>query len=419
MRPILVAPVLLVLCVVFQPSQAQEPNALVAPEGIKPVPTRVQSTNDAKRTRELLRFGVQRRVDRGAAVAAGDEQANKAIERALNWFVATQKADGSWDGDNTSRIGTTGLAMLSFMGYGITHAERLNKSSIQVGDTGHRDALVKAVAWMLKQVAADGSLRDGGRMYDQGIGTYALCEAYGLTGDASLKEACEKAVAFIVKGQNESSGGWRYVPAASANTEKGDLSVSGFQIMAVESARHSGLKIPDNTFKLAKDFLDSRSSGSALGLYGYHKDEPSPKPAMTAVGMFCQQLLFENGTQPNVSRIEESASYIRANLPSVENVNYYYWWYGSYAMGYHSNVSWGEWYWGAKERPDYPGLGTILLDRQVSSGDNAGSWSPEGYMAAGFGRHVTTAFVVLALEVPYRFISIPNSNGSIRINLRR
>ncbi len=394
--------------------QAQE----AAPAPISPVSTRVQSTNDSKRTREMLRFGAQRRLDRGAAVEAGDEQANKAIEKALNWFVATQKPDGNWDGGNTSSIGTTGLIMISFMGYGITHAERPDKQSTQVvGDTRHRDALAKAVAWMLKQVSPDGSLRDGGRMYDQGIGAYALCEAYGLTGDTRLKDACEKAVAFIVKAQNESSGGWRYVPAASANTEKGDLSVSGFQIMAVESARHSGLKVPDGAFKNARSFLDSRSSGSALGLYGYHKDEPLPKPTMTAVGMFCQQLLLEDGTQPNVPRMEESASYIRANLPSVENVNYYYWWYGSYAMGYHSDSAWTEWYWGTKERPDYPGLGTILLDRQMTSGDNAGSWTPEGYMAAGFGRHVTTAFVVLALEAPYRFVS--NSRGLIRRNLRR
>lgn len=414
MNPILL---LFILFLLVGPTQAQE----ATPAVIKPVSTRAQSTNDSKGIRELLRFGVLRRAERAAAAEAGDSKANEAIERALNWFVDTQKPDGSWDGGNTSRIGTTGLVMISFMGYGILHVETSTParklSRTAASDDRHRAALAKAVDWMLKQVSSDGSLRDGGRMYDQSIGTYALCEAYGLSGDTRLKEVCEKAVAFIVKTQNQSSGGWRYSPTSASSAEKGDLSVSGFQIMAIESARYSGLKVPAEAFKLAGSFLDSRSSGTSAGLYGYHKDEPLPKPSMTAVGMFCQQLLLEDGTQPNVSRMGESANYLRANLPSVENVNYYYWWYGSYAMEYHSEVAWNEWYWGAKETPDYPGLGTILLDRQVKSGGTAGSWDPEGYMAAGFGRHVTTAFVVLALEAPYRFVS--TSQGLIRRNLRR
>ncbi len=397
------------------PAQAQESAAAT----LNPVSTRVQSTNDSKRTRELLRFGVARRIDRAAAAEAGDSEANKAIERALNWFVDTQKPDGSWDGGNTSRIGTTGLVMISFMGYGIGHTEagQLVRIAGGAGDNRYRAAMAKAVDWMLKQVSSDGALRDGGRMYDQGIGTYALCEAYGLSGDTRLKEACEKAAAFIVKAQNQSSGGWRYAPASASDAEKGDLSASGFQIMAIESAKHSGLKVPDEAFKLARSFLESRSSGASSGLYGYHKSEPLPKPSMTAVGMFCQQLLLETGSQPNVSRMEEGASYLRANLPSVEDVNYYYWWYGSYAMEYHSELAWTQWYWGVKENPDYPGLGTILLDRQVKSGTTAGSWDPEGYMAKGFGRHVTTAFVVLSLEAPYRFHS--TSQGFVRRNLRR
>jgi hypothetical protein len=392
-------------------------NATTTPGAIA---TRVQPPTSSKAIRELIRFGVTRRENRAAAAQAGEENENKAIERALNWFVATQKIDGSWDGGNVSRIGTTGLIMISFMGYGVLHVEPPNtpQTASASSNPKYRAAMAKAVEWMLKQVSSDGSIRDSGRMYDQGIATYALCEAYGLAADASLKDACERAVAFIVKAQNRETGGWRYVPISSSKSEKGDLSVSGFQIMAIESAKYSKLAVPDTAFKLAREFLDSRSGGPQRGLYGYHNDRSLPTPAMTAVGMFCQRLLLESGAQLDVERVKESANYIRANLPSVEDVNYYYWWYGSYAMGYHSDQAWDEWYWGTKERPDYPGLGTILLDRQVKTGDLAGSWSPEGYMAERFGRHITTAFVILMMETPYRFSSLPSFRGFTRRGTR-
>ncbi len=69
-------------------------------------------------------------------------------------------------------------------------------------------------------------------MYAQGIATLALCEAYAMTGDDTLRPFAQKAVDFIVYAQNPNTGGWRYFPG-----QPGDTTVLGWQLMALRSAR--------------------------------------------------------------------------------------------------------------------------------------------------------------------------------------
>src|SRR5207245_2051162 len=70
----------------------------------------------------------------------------------------------------------------------------------------------------------DGSFTGAGDMYDNAIATMALCEAYGMTADPTLKNPAQIAVNYIVKAQH-SGGGWRYSPGTP-----GDTSVTGWQI---------------------------------------------------------------------------------------------------------------------------------------------------------------------------------------------
>ena len=170
-------------------------------------------------------------------------------------------------------------------------------------------------------------------MYDQGMGTMALAEAYGLTRDAKLLEPLQRCVAFIVAAQNKDTGGWRYIPG-----EEGDTSVFGWQVMALKSARLAGLQIPPETMQRAAQWLDRVGGGEQGGLYGYQ--DKAPRPAMAAEGMFCRQLL---GAAPTEPRMKETASYLQTLLPKDNDINFYYWYYGCLSLYQHQGPVWEEW----------------------------------------------------------------------------
>ena len=67
---------------------------------------------------------------------------------------------------------------------------------------------VKAgLGFLISKQGADGYF--GGSMYSHGIATIAICEAYGMTFDPSLKSPAQRAIRFIESAQDAEGGGWR------------------------------------------------------------------------------------------------------------------------------------------------------------------------------------------------------------------
>ena len=316
----------------------------------------------------------------------GDPQTEAAVERALAWLAKGQEADGRWaiarfGGQAGHDIASTAFALLCFYGWGETHT----------GKGPHQAILQKGVAWLAGQVQQDGNLT-GGRnngMYDQGVATLALAEAYAMTGDARLRPPLEKAVDFIVKAQNASHGGWRYIPGSSA----GDTSVFGWQVMALRSAQLGGLKVPPQAFERSRAWLARVGAGKHGGLYGYRQGRGNaPRHAMVAEGMFCRLMM---GESPGHARSHESARYLATAWPDPGNFNFYYWYYGSLALYQQQGPLWKEWNGRLKK---------LLVGRQKREGDVAGSWDPVGKWAGESGRLVVTAMATLSLEVYYRYL---------------
>jgi hypothetical protein len=224
-------------------------------------------------------------------------------------------------------------------------------------------------------------------MYDQGIATMALAEAYGMTKDPALLDPLRRAVGFIIRAQNK-EGGWRY----KYGSRDSDTSVVGWQVMALTSARMSGLRVPEDPFILARKYLKSVSSGKSGGRYSYQGNR-SPTPTMTAEAMFCQQIM---GVRPTDPMMEDSVSLIKINLPQKGRPNYYYWYYGCLSMFQHQGPVWELWNKQMKES---------LLSMQVRKGDAIGSWEPKGQWTSGKGgRVMSTAMSTLSLEVYYRYL---------------
>jgi hypothetical protein len=318
----------------------------------------------------------------------GSPGTETAVGNALAWLAAHQEPDGHWD---TAKYGgaaghnnaITGFALLAFLGAGIQHDQPGAK---------YQPVVAKAIEWLVAQTKPDGDVRgQGGTMYDQGIASAAIAEAYGLSKDQKLAATVSNVTSFIVKAQNKESGGWRYAPG-----DRGDTSVFGWQIMALKSAELAGIKVPASTYELADKWLLSVAAGEKGGLYGY--ESKNATPAMTAEGMFCHQLM---GDRPDDPRLQESAGYVGANIPDSKAVDIYYWYYGTLAMYQLHGPAWEVWNERMKEG---------LLATQVKDGADAGSWTPVGQWGAPCGRAGFTAMSALILEVYYRYLPMYSSS---------
>lgn len=321
----------------------------------------------------------------------GSEGTERAIALGLDWLTKHQEPDGRWD---MSKHGSTkayntagaGLALLCYYGWGIKHGEYGDASK----DPQHHEAVDKALAWLIEQQKPDGDLRGSSHqhaMYCHGIAAIALCEAYALTEDPKLKEPATLAIQFILNAQHD-AGGWRYTPG-----QAGDLSVTGWQLMALHSASMSGIEVPDEAFEKAKRFVDSVAYGKQGGRYGY-TGPSGGGPAMTPTGMFLRQLELE---PPTTARMNESAQHMKANMLKPGKRQLYYEYYATLALYQHQGPIWEQWNQSMKEN---------YLAAQTATGEHTGSWDPDidKNFAKRGGRVTTTALAILSLEVYYRLL---------------
>ena len=316
----------------------------------------------------------------------GGPETEAAVARALEWLKRNQWKDGRWNHRSGHSTGATGLAMLAYMGWGAKHTE----------PGPYQETLTKAVDWMLSK-ERNGDLRYRGDMYDHGIAAIALAEAYNLTKDERLRKPVERLVAFTIKAQNKETGGWRYRTYAEDPRDEGDLSVSGWQLMALKSARLGGMDVPNAPFVNAQKFLDSVEVGANGFQYQPGRTSSS---AMIAEGLFCQQIL--RGGEVN-AQMKQCVGLVQGRLPNSRKVDYYYWYYGSLAMRQTQGKAWET--WNDKLKP-------ILLHKQTKGGTNDGSWDPEGKNGSIAGRCVTTAMAALSLEVYYRYLPLSSPKWS-------
>ena len=310
----------------------------------------------------------------------GTEQTEAAIDRGLAFLAKSQEEDGRWDirkygGQGGHDVGATAFALLAFYGRGERHDE----------DCKYRDTVARGLEWLLSQQdRASGDMRgprpQHNAMYDHGIASLALIEAYGVTKDADLRPRAIAAIEFMTESQH-AGGGWRYRPG-----ERGDLSVTGWYIMALTSAQMSGIPVPEKTFEGSVKFLEFVRGGEHGGAYGY-TDPPgrqSNRHGMNAAGFFCSQLL---GTSPNAASSWETARILdkvgaRGDL--------YYVYYGTIAAYQHQGPVWRK--WRQQMQGDF-----------VKSQRDDGSWQAGGSHGGAMGRVIGTAITVLCLEAHYRY----------------
>lgn len=321
----------------------------------------------------------------------GSPGSEKAVMMALEWLARQQdKNRGSWSlkgpypggSSQENTVAATAMAVLAFQGAGHTHKSGKFKTNVQ-----------KGWEYLLKEQNADGDFYNGEgpwnhHIYSHGQAAIAICELYGMTKDAKYREPAVKATQFCVNSQHR-LGGWRYSPKGDSDT-----SVTGWVLMALQSARMAGLDVPAGTLEQAGRYLDKASSQGGAQ-YGYQASTSST-PTMTAEGLLCRQYL---GWKQNDERMNRGADYLlAAHLPSWSDRNVYYWYYATQMFHHLEGDRWKKWNGVMRD---------LLVQKQVKSGGNAGSWDPQGdKWGEEAGRLYTTCLSVFILEVYYRHLPL-------------
>jgi hypothetical protein len=348
------------------------------------------------------------RPDAGGVVVESED----AIERGLVFLAQHQRANGSWSlqgfpegASLISDTAATALAVMAFQGAGYNHRE-----------LAYREVIARGLAFLLSRQKENGDLfvplDDASNksvwLYSHALATIAVCEAYGMTQDATLREPAQRAIDFIIAAQQKERGGWRYSPAVGADT-----SVSGWMTMALKSGELAGLSVSPAIFGNIQHWLDTaQQSAGSPHLYCYNPYAPdSPEQrhgrvaskTMTAVGLLMR---LYTGWRPGDSNLTRGSNYLAANLPTDGNARQserdtYYWYYATQVMaqvGGENGQAWSD------------RLQPLLVKSQVRRGPLAGSWDPLLPIADRWGpqagRLYVTAMNLLSLEVEWRKLPV-------------
>jgi len=261
---------------------------------------------------------------------AGGATTEAAVLRALRWLKKNQNADGSWPG--TSPVAMSSFALLAFLAHGET------PQSPEFGA-----AVKKAIDFLLAKQGADGKFAGVSDGYSQIIGTYALCEAYGLTQHPSIKDAAIKALTLIVKGQHV-SGGFDY---SLAMNERDDSSVMAWACQALKAGKMAGLEtdVPGLDAACKRGIAGFKGNADASGGFGY---TGPGRTGLSGAGALCMQLLGA----PKSAEVQNTIKYLEtctfsfatpAQQPYGGGSAVYYWYYITQAKFHHSPETFAAW----------------------------------------------------------------------------
>lgn len=332
---------------------------------------------------------------RAVALGGGTTESERAVALGLKWIAEHQLPNGSWsfnhqlasscrgECNNPGKLdkafnGATGLALLPFLGAGVTH----------VNEGKYKTNVYNGINYLCRNGKAtkDGCvsyLENGGTIYSHGIVALCLTEAYGMTKDKKILPVAQGSLNYIYFHQDPNGGGWRYQPH-----QEGDASATGWQVSAIKTGYMSGLEVPKDVIRKASQFLDSVQTDSGAK-YGY--TDPGAGPTTTAIGLLDRMYLGWKPGNPNLQRGMEWLSKIG---PSKSDSYYNY--YATMTM-YNYNYNGPMWKkWNAVMREQ-------MVNSQSQDGHEKGSWYNNSSWTERGGRLYDTALSTMVLETYYRY----------------
>jgi hypothetical protein len=303
--------------------------------------------------------------------------ADKAVDRALEYLQHSQAKDGAWRSGAGKSPALTGLAVMAFLSAGHVPGEGKYGATVE-----------KGIRWVLAAQQPNGLISNDGStpMYHHGICALMLAESAGMTDDklgAEVRRGLVKAVGVILQAQRKQgphAGGWRY----QVRGVDGDISVTGWQVMALRAAKDLGCDVPVASIERAIEYI-KHCHEPVTGGY-YYQPHSTLTVACTGTSVLALEICGkeQHGTPDQL----RAGAYILKNPPWHAK-------YTPYAIYYCTQALYqlGDNYWQTYR----PRLHEYLLGSQRPNG----CWDFDA-----IGPDYCTATAVLALTVDYGFLPI-------------
>ena len=334
-----------------------------------------------------------------ASYEPSTEEIKAAIKRGLAFLAAQQHEEGWWP-EKSVRHGLSGLALMGFVAEGLPEfkgtidksAAFFKKSYVAPG-TFPRNAPMEA--------RLAGSLvgkRCGHFIYEHAIAVLAMAEYVHAHKDEEARKMVAEAVRLLIQSQNTAAkpkslggpadlknrffGGWKYFP----QNRTGDISASGWCLIALAAAETAGFKIPPHVRKDYTVFC-RKCFNEKVGGYGYEPGGGRVTNTTNSVGVLTTLLCV--GGKCDVVR--KGVQAIRKSFPCWEkegswgNYPFYYWYYASRAMYVAGGDYWKQW---------QGVVCPMLLKHQNADG----SWDA-AEAEEKLGKNYSTAIAILILQL--------------------
>ncbi|MBI2805383.1 MAG: terpene cyclase/mutase family protein [Planctomycetes bacterium] len=320
----------------------------------------------------------------GLAQGPPKDKLTESVDRGLVFLALLQEKDGAWQSGGVKHPAVSSLAVMAFLSAG--HVP---------GEGPYRETVEKGIRWVLSQQQANGSFGFAGfdEMYKQGICTMMLCEVVAMS-DAKIakeiKPKLELAVKVILQAQRGDAtvfnGGWRY----QRDSFDADLSVTGWQLLALRSARNIGCDVPAERIERAMKFVMQCREPRGGGFC--YMPGTMLTTACTGTGVLALELCGKD--RHHSPEALQGGAYLIRNPLQPQQVHFYYSaYYASQAM-----FQLGNNYWNIFR----PQLHKVLLESQQRNG----GWITNEPTGANY----STAMAILALTVEYRYLPIYQRN---------
>ena len=328
----------------------------------------------------------------------------RALQKGLQWLSKNQGPEGNW---NSNDLGVVGMGALAFLSAGYLPGRGRYGGTVE-----------RALNYVIRSAKPSGLLNVSNAqrdMYNHGLATFALGQAYGMTSDKKLSAVLDKALKLIANTQAE-DGGWDY--RARRQSRGHDLSLVVMQAKALRGAMDSGLEVSPEVVgsaiqsvrryyktKTGKNGLSNpRAAMLEAGQFTYSGGHGTL--AMAAAGVVCLQ---EFG-QYSDWRIGKNMDFIQkkiggetlpssrnGKLPCEDSYTLYYVGQALYQAG------------GTRWKQSYPKLRNYLVASQMLNASDStqdGLWRDHKRVGGQPGDLYGTAVACFILAMPNRYLPI-------------
>ena len=308
-----------------------------------------------------------------------------AVVKSLGFLAKEQLPSGAWKVDTFGEsTASTSLAVMSFLAAGHVPGE---------GPYGRQ--LERGIRWVVQHQKPNGMIvhkKSHGPFYSHGISTLMLAEAVGMLKEplaGECRKALQNGIRLILQAQNvpkpeTHAGGWRYQPSSRDS----DLSVSGWQLLALRAAKNVGCDVPAENIDQAVAYIKKCSVGEKGG-FAYQPGARAT-PTRTGTGILALEIC---GKHHSPEALRGADLLLKTPLQYTDHYFFYGVYYCSVGMFQMGGKHWTE----TRQH-----LATILLENQADDG----SWSAKHGSERSAGAVYCTTMAVLALAVEYQFLPI-------------